>query len=189
MPEHPQRVAIGKLGRPHGIHGEVRLFPFNPESDTVIEGLEVYLECDDEDPMTVTVEQARYTEDFIITKFEGIDDRGEIDEFKHGHVYVDYDDLPDLDDDEFYYVDLVDAPVYVADDENGDVDPDTTDPVGTVDRFFATGANDVLVVDRDDEQDDLYAPLVEHAVSLLDFERNLVVLQPLEIWAPVDDDD
>ncbi len=187
MPDLSEHVAIGKLGRPHGVRGEIRVFPFNPNSETITEGLEVYLECDGDGPLATTVEQARYTDRFIITKFEDIDDRDVVDEFKHGRVFVDYDDLPKLDDDEFYYVDLVGAPVYVADTEDGDITEDD-EPIGVVDRFFATGANDVLVVDRDDS-DDLYAPLVEHAVSLLDFERQLIVLQPLEIWAPADDEE
>ena len=183
MTETTERVTIGKLGRPHGIKGEIRLFLSNPASRTLAEGLDVYIVADDIEPVAATVEKARYTDKFVIVKFDHIDDRGDIDEFKHAHVEVDYEALPDLDDDEFYYVDLVGAPVYVAKTENGEV-ADGADPIGEVDRFFATGANDVMVIDAGD--DELFAPLVEHAVLLLDFDEHRVVVQPLDVWAPAD---
>lgn len=186
MSEQPRRVAIGKLGRPHGIRGEIRLFPFNPASRTVTDGLDVYIRRDEQLVRKARIEQARYANRFVILKLAGIDDRDEADRLKHAILNVDYDDLPDLADDEFYYVDLVDAPVYVADEENQDIDEHNADPIGTVGRFFATGANDVMVVECHD-RDDLFVPLVDHAVFVLDFERHLVVLQPLHIWAPADD--
>ena len=179
-----RRVALGKLGRPHGIRGEIRLFLFNPESRTLSEGLQGVVTREHAPPVDVTVEKARFTDRFVIVKFEEFDDRGDIDALKHGHFEVDYDELPDLDDDQFYYVDLEGAPVYVAEQEDG-APPSEADPIGVVDRFFATGANDVMVVAREHD-DDLFVPLVEHAVAMLDFEAQRVVLQPLEIWAPAD---
>lgn len=184
MVDQPERIAIGKLGRPHGIRGEIRLFLFNPETPTLTEGLTGCISREDAPDVEVTVEKLRYTDRFVITKFAGIDDRGEADELKHGHLEVDFEDLPEPAEDEFYYVELVGAPVYVAEREDGDP-PGDGEPIGVVERFFATGANDVMVVDREDHEA-LYVPLVEHAVVLLDFRDHRVVLQPLEIWAPVD---
>lgn len=184
MSEQPSRIAIGKFGRPHGVRGEVRLFPFNPESRTLTEGLRAFV-CRNGEPLSeVEVEGARYTDRFIILKLVDIDDRNEADQLKHAHLEVSFDDLPELDDG-FYYVELIDAPVYVAPEEDADIDPDEAEPIGKVARFFATGANDVLVVDRHDDKK-LFVPVVEHAVVYLDVDRWLVVLQPLEIWTPAD---
>ncbi len=179
MSDSDHRVAIGKLGRPHGIRGEIRLFPFNPNSHTVTDGLHASVSREDVPDLDVTVEKARYTDKFIIVKFEEFDDRGDVDELKHGHLKVSYDDLPELEDDRFYYVELEGAPVYVAPEEDGEL-ADDAEPMGVVDRFFETGANDVMVVNTDDG-DDLFVPLVEHAVVLLDFQEGRVILQPLEI--------
>lgn len=186
MAETARRVALGKLGRPHGIRGEIRLFLFNPQSTALRSGMQAWLACDDRPPVEVEIESARYADKFVIVKFADIDDRDVVDEYKHGHLEIDYDDLPDLEEEQFYHLELVGAPVYVAEEEHGDL-PEDAEPIGRVDRIFATGANDVLVVDVDDG-DELMAPLVEHAVSLLDFERLLVILQPLEIWTPADDE-
>lgn len=186
MPEQPQRVALGKLGRPHGVRGEIRLFLFNPESQTLVSGLDAYVRHEGRSAVPVEIEKARYAAKFVIVKFAGIDDRDEVDKFKHAHLEVSYEDLPELDEEAFYYVELVGSPVYVAAEEYGDIDDDA-EPIGEVDRFFETGANDVLVVNRDGDQ--LLVPMVEHAVSLLDLERSLVILQPLETWTAPEDDE
>ncbi len=184
MPEQLRRVPIGKLGRPHGVRGEVRLFLFNSESTAVTPGLSAWLSGLADSPVEVEIEKARYAAKFVIVKFVGIDDRDDVDRFKHGHLELNYDDLPELDEDQFYLVELVELPVYVADEEFGGR-PDAADPIGRVDRVFSTGANDVIVVDMDDG-DELLVPLVEHAVDLIDFEEEVVVLQPLEIWTPAE---
>lgn len=184
MPESPRRVTLGKIGRPHGIRGEVRLFPFNPDSQALSDGLRVHVCHDGQAPVPLDVQKVRYADRFIIVKFKQIDDRDEADALKHAHVELDYEDLPELGEEQFYHVDLIGAPVYVAAQEDGGL-PEDAEPVGTVDRMFATGANDVLVVRLNDDEE-LLAPLVSHAVDLLDFQRHLVVLQPLEIWTPAD---
>ncbi len=182
MPQ-PTRVALGKIGRPHGVRGEVRLFLFNPESETLIKGMRIFLAPDGLPPTEAVIEKIRYTPKFVILKFKGINGREAIDQFKHAHLEVEYDDLPDLDEDEFYHLDLIGFPVYLAAEENGEL-PEDTEPIGEVDRFFETGgANDVIVIRRN-EDSELFVPVVEHAISFIDFDRELVVLQPLEIWTP-----
>lgn len=187
MSEESDRIALGKIGRPHGVNGEVRLFLFNPESETLSAGMEVFLVGDEADPKKVEIKQIRYTPKFVILKFAGINSRWEIDIFKHAHLEVSQEDLPELEEDEFYHVDLLGIPVYVADEEDGDL-PDGAEPIGEVSRFFETGANDVFVVGRKGGKE-LFVPLVEHAVSLIDFEREVVVLQPLDLWTPPEDEE
>ncbi len=180
MADDSQRVPLGKIGRPHGVHGEVRIFPFNPDSDTLRPGLTVYLTGDGPE-QALTVESARHANKFILVRFQGLNHRDQIDAFKHRIVEIDAADLPELDDDEFYHRDLLGAPVFVAAEEDGEL-PDT-DPIGTVDRFFETGANDVLVVHIPDGKP-LMVPFIPEAISFVDLDDRIVVLQPLELWTP-----
>ncbi len=187
MESPPERVAIGKLGRPHGIRGEIRLFLFNPNSEALRPGLHATVRMPDGTATDVVVDQARYAKKFVILKLQGLSGREDADALKHGQLEIDYDDLPELDDDAFYYLDLVGASVFEAPEvDTIDLDDDAQ-PLGTVDRFFETGANDVMVVDRG-EQKDLFVPLVEHAVALLDLDAHQVILQPLETWTAPDTD-
>ena len=177
---------LGKIGRPHGVRGEVRLFLFNPGSEALQPGMTISLHrqnvvlADD-----LTLEQVRYTPKFAILKFKGLEFRDQVDAFKHAELGVDPEILPELDDEEFYHRDLLDLPVFIATEEDGeDFDPDAS--IGQVDRLFETGANDVLVVRRRDGSE-LFVPVIDQAISIIDLEEQFVLLQPLELWAPEDD--
>jgi|SRR5690554_3909929 len=177
------RVELAKVGRPHGVYGDVRLHLYNADSEVLDEGIKVYLKTEREE-LELTIEQYRRGPKFAMVKFKGIQGREGAERIKHGIVSVDFDLLPELDDDEFYLVESIGFPVFVASEEDGEPAEDA-EAIGEIDRFFETGANDVLVVKRTDGTE-LFVPYVEHAVSYVDVEAPAVVLQPLEIWTPAD---
>lgn len=177
-------IALGKLGRPHGVRGEARLFLYNPQSETLRDGVQISLKHEGGQPVDFKIERIRYTPKFAIVKFVGLNHRDEIDRFKNAELLIDADLLPELDDDEFYLADLIGLPVFIAEEEDGDVDPETSASIGIVHDIFETGANDVIVVTLEDGEE-LLVPLVEHAISFVDLERELLILQPLTIWAPL----
>jgi 16S rRNA processing protein RimM len=181
MPEEMSRVTIATIGRPHGTRGEVRVFPINHDSDSLREGVTVYLTGRGEEKV-LEIESARRANKFFIVRFQGLNHRDQVDALKHLQVEIGTEDLPDLEEDEFYHRDLLGAPVYVALEEDGELPEDPT-PIGQVDRFFETGANDVLVVALT-EGGSLLVPVVEHAISFIDVDERVIVLQPLELWAP-----
>lgn len=176
-------IEIGKLGRPHGVRGEIRLFLFNPDSESLADGMAVELKSESGATIEATIERIRYTPKFAIIKFAGLNFRDEVDRLTNAVLHIDIDLLPELDDDEFYVAELIGLPVYIATEEDGEIDPDKTEPIGTVDDVFDTGANEVIVVVKKDGQE-LLVPLVEHAVSYIDLDEEILVLQPLKIWAP-----
>ncbi|TXD34604.1 16S rRNA processing protein RimM [Lujinxingia vulgaris] len=178
-----EKVELAKVGRPHGVYGDVRLHLFNADSEVLDEGVQVTIKTDREE-LELTIERFRQGPKFAMVKFKGIQGREGAERIKHGIVSVDFDLLPELDDDEFYLMEVIGFPVVVATEEDGDAAEDA-EPIGTIDRFFETGANDVLVVKRTDGSE-LFVPYVEHAVSYVDLEAPAVVLQPLEIWTPAD---
>lgn len=177
-------VALGKVGRPHGVNGEVRLFLFNPTSQTLSEGLDVVILRGGKELARPQLSSVRYTPKFAILKFKDLHFRDQVDTFKHAELAVPEHYLPELDDEEFYHRDILDLPVFLATEEDGeDFDPHT--PFGVVDRIFETGANDVVVVKKTDGTE-LFVPLIEDAISLIDLDKEFVLLQPLEIWAPAE---
>ena len=183
MAEDVSRVPLGKIGRPHGVNGEVRLVLYNPDSDSLREGLTVYLTGEGTaGEKTLKVTSVRRHKQFQLVTFQGIKHRDQVDAIKHLELSIDLADLPELDDEEFYHRDILGLPVYVTDEEDGEL-PEGAAPIGVVDRFFETGANDVLVVALD-EGGTLFVPVIEQAISFIDLDEELVVLQPLDLWTP-----
>lgn len=184
-PDSSSLVLLGKIGRPHGVHGEVRLFLFNPNSESLRKGLPATLFREGREIQTVEIEQVRFTPKFALLKFKGLNHRDQVDALKHAELGVDSDLLPELDDEEFYHRDLLDLPVFLAAEEDGEeFDPQAS--IGQVDRVFETGANDVIVVKKNDGTE-LFVPLIEQAISVIDLDEEFVLLQPLELWAPEDE--
>ncbi|POF32884.1 ribosome maturation factor RimM [Roseibium marinum] len=98
-----QKVLMALIGAAHGIRGEVRVKPFGGDP----------LSFSDYGTLTTKdgkrsfeVEHARVKKTVVITKFKGIADRNQAEELNGVELYIRRDQLPEPDEDEFYYSDL-----------------------------------------------------------------------------------
>ena len=91
---------------------------------------------------TVKVEKGKRQGKGVIARLQGVEDRNSAELLKGRTIAVRRKDLPALDEDEYYWSDLVGMKVR------------TTEGIelGSVDYLFATGANDVMVVQGDRER-------------------------------------
>jgi len=175
-------ILMGKIGRPHGQRGEVRLFLYNHDSDTLDEDMPVVIISEKGDQSGHVIESIRYLDKFALIKFKGVSHRDCVDALKHGEIAVDSALLPELEDDQFYHAELIDLPVYIAADE-GRENPEL---FGRISRFFETGANDVFVVERPDGSE-FFVPMIENAICDIDTDEARVLIWPLERWAAAED--
>lgn len=95
-------VALGRVGRPHGIRGEVRVAPYNAQSTLLL----------DRETLLIggalhRVRSARAASDVMIFAFEGISTREAAETLKGAEVMVPRSELPPLDASEIYLADLV----------------------------------------------------------------------------------
>lgn len=175
-------VQVGQTGRAHGIDGEIRLFTEDPHSDIFGEGKRLFVESRtgvDE----YVISSWRVTDDFVILGLESVEDRTAAERLTNLDVYVEESAFPELEDGEYYEYELEGRDV-VAATGRGD---EEVEAIGTVAGIFATGANDVLVVERG-EGEELFVPMVEDVVRAIDDEQGRVVVESLDEWAPEGDD-
>lgn len=103
----------------------------------------------------------------VVAKLAGVDDRDEAALLVGSEVAVDRGQLAPLEEDEYYWVDLIGLRVRTLEGQD----------LGRVARMMATGANDVMVVQGDRER---LIPFVEgQVVKDVDLDRGLVVVD----WA------
>ena len=179
--DQPLLIRLGKFGRAHGTHGELRLWAYNPESALYahppFDGWAIPQETEPQaSPKPVTIEQVRWTERFAIVRLKGVHHRDQADELCHLEFAVGRDELPDPEEDELYLVDTVGWPVWLA------ISSTQIVHIGHIDSFVDTGANDVVRVALSHGQT-LLAPLLDHVVLQLSTESARLVLAPLESWA------
>lgn len=100
MPDS-DRVELGRVGRAHGIRGEVRFFAHNRESDVWQRLDAVELRLGDR-VLETRVTNARVTPKCWLLTFADLNDRSAVEAWTHATVHVPAALFPPLTDDEYY---------------------------------------------------------------------------------------
>lgn len=98
-----QKVLMAKIGAAHGIRGEVRVKPFG---DDPLSFTDYGVLTTRDGKRSFEVQNARVQKTVVITKFKEIADRNQAEELNGVELFIDRNQLPDLEEDEFYYSDL-----------------------------------------------------------------------------------
>ena len=134
-------MILGRVRGPHGVRGALRIQPFTEDRDTLLDHPEWMLgkgECWSEYRLV----GGQGHGDGLRVILETVTDRDAAEALRGLEVAVWRDALPDLEDGEFYWSDLVGLAVTTTEGES----------LGVVERLMETGANDVLVVKGERER-------------------------------------
>ncbi|MFW5925812.1 MAG: ribosome maturation factor RimM [Myxococcota bacterium] len=107
----PEPIAFGVVTRPHGVRGEVRVHPYNPDSDLLLRIDRVWLLTAGAEPRQVVVERARRGPHAVLVQLEGVRGREQAEALRGVELGVERESLPPAEEDEWYVVDLVGAVV------------------------------------------------------------------------------
>jgi 16S rRNA processing protein RimM len=163
-------VPLAEVMRPHGVRGELRLRPFNRDSDLLLGLDEVLVRFADGEEQEVSVDGARRANDAILLKLHAVDDRDRADELRGARVCGRRSEFPPLAEGEFYACDVEGARVVV---EGGE-------ELGRVRELKNYPTFDVLVVPASDGGRAWEVPLVEAVVKGVDVEQGTITLATLD---------
>lgn len=128
------RVLLARIGAPHGVRGEVRLFIFAADPAA----LQDYAPLTDEaGTRTFRIKTLRPAKEHFVARLDGVDSREAAEALTNQGVYVARDLLPEPDEeDDFYHADLI------------GLSAQTTDgaPFGKVVAVHDFGAGDILEI-------------------------------------------
>jgi 16S rRNA processing protein RimM len=164
-------VPLAEVARPHGVRGELRVRPFNRDSDLLLELDEVLVRFPDGEQQEVSIDGARRANEAILLKLHSVDDRDQAIELRGALLCGRRGDFPPLEAGEFYACDVEGARVVAGADER---------ELGRVVELRSYPSVDVLVVSASDGGRPWEVPLVETIVQRVDAEGGIVVLQTLE---------
>lgn len=100
-------LAVGRVARAHGVRGRILVAPYNPESEGVELASALWLSRDGAAPRRVEIERAERVHLGYLVALRGVDGRDAAERLRGEEVLVARDELPVLDADEVYAVDLV----------------------------------------------------------------------------------
>jgi 16S rRNA processing protein RimM len=127
-------VMMGRVIAPYGVLGWLKIHPDTQEFEGLLE-YETWWIGKDNDWRELAVMNAKVHNDLLVVKLQGIDDRDAAVACKGKQIAVPRALLPKLENDEYYWSDLIGLSVKNL--QNADF--------GKIIDVFATGANDVIV--------------------------------------------
>ncbi len=167
----PVFVSLGRLGRPHGVRGEIRMQVWSQSPEAYLQvGKTVYL---GETHHPVTVRSARIHGDMFLLAFEEYLDRSAVSVLNNQTVFVPVDELPPLDDDEVYLYQLLGLRVVT----------DTGQVLGNLEEILETGANDVFIV-RGEKGEEYLLPDIDEVVHSIDLDAGEIRVHLLDGLLP-----
>lgn len=128
-------VVMGRIVAPYGVYGWLKVVPDTEAIDGLFD-YDTWWVGKDGNWREMVVETAKIHNDVIVVKLEGIDDRDAAFACKGKQIAVPRDQLPEPDENEYYWSDLIG--LRVTNKQGVEF--------GMITEVFETGANDVLVV-------------------------------------------
>ncbi|WP_301108943.1 ribosome maturation factor RimM [Sporosarcina sp.] len=162
---------VGKIVNTHGIRGEVRVMAttdFPDERFAVGSELAIFMPKS-KTPVMVKVASHRKHKNFNLLTFEGYPNINDVEKFRDGIVKVSERDLTELEENEFYYHEIIGCRVVT----------ETGEEIGTVTEIIETGANDVWTV-TPKEGKPHYIPYIEQVVKEIDVDEKLVKIELMD---------
>ncbi|MCZ7586682.1 MAG: ribosome maturation factor RimM [Deltaproteobacteria bacterium] len=161
-------VPLARITKTQGLRGEFRAAPLAGESVNLETIDHITLRAPDGTERAGAVERARRQKSFVVMKVAGIDTIDAAQTFVGGDVLAPETSLRALDEGEYYWYQLVGLRVIAASGRD----------LGVIERLFATGSNDVLVV-RDGDRE-RYIPYTTDAVAAIDLSAKVLRLTAQE---------
>lgn len=167
---------VGKIVNTQGLQGELRVLAVTDFAEERFRKGSKLSIFNDKDQFLVEVEIAshRKQKNFDIVKFKGLYHINEVEKYKGCSLKVAEEDLADLEEDEFYYHEIIGLDVY----ENDVL-------IGQIKEILQPGANDVWVVKRKGKRD-LLLPYIPPVVLHVDLAGKRV---DVELMEGLDDED
>jgi 16S rRNA processing protein RimM len=155
---------VGRVGRPHGLHGEVTV---QVRTDFPEQRFAVGAQLLGDRGRALTVEAVRPHRGVLLVRFAGITDREAAGELRGCMLSVDAAELPDLTDPDEFYDHQLEGLAAVGLDGAA---------LGTVREVVHAPASDLLVLDT--ANGDVLVPFVQAIVPEVDLPGGRVVLNP-----------
>lgn len=161
------QVQVARIGKPHGIRGEVTVQVFTDDPETrFAPGASLVLRGGPAGaPAALTVSRARWNKQILVVAFAESPDRNTAETLRGAQLFAA--PLEEVEDDEWYEDDLLDLEVHVDGAR-----------VGVVTGLVTGDVQDRLQVRLDDGGAEALVPFVEEIVPEVDVEAGVVTLTP-----------
>lgn len=161
----PDFLAIGRILRPHGILGEIRVEMFTDAPDRWVGLTTVFLGSQHQQ---LEILSSRQHMKVALLKLAGYNDRDSVEKLRGEIIYVPFRDALPLEPDEFYTYQVIGFEVQT---ESGEVLGEI------VDVLEPPGANEIFVVHG--ARGEILIPVITDVIRHLDLDTGVVIITPI----------
>lgn len=154
------KIKLGKITAPHGVKGEVRVFPYTDEQSRFSAIKELWVE-----DSPAVIENVKYQGDMVILKLNISSDRNTAELLRNKMLYLDRDKLWDVPEDTYFVQDLLKSTCI---DEDGNV-------LGKLVDVIQNPAQDIYVI-KDQEGAEHLVPAVKEFIKLVDTDKKTITI-------------
>ncbi|MFW2330971.1 MAG: ribosome maturation factor RimM [Nitrospinota bacterium] len=160
-------IAIGKIGRKHGLLGEIKLYPYFFDAINSNIGRELILQdYQAKNRQKLRLLNVRGASHALIAKFESIDSPSEAGKLTNLLLSTEKMNLPPLPANKYYYEEIVDLKAY----NESDIE------VGKLAGFFEAGEKDVWIFKQSDGSE-FMLPCIDEFIVSVDLEAEKIVIR------------
>jgi 16S rRNA processing protein RimM len=169
-------ITVGRILRPHGIRGEVKVVPSTDWPERYNELSSLCLALPDGEKKWIKIEQVSVQQNSVILKLSGFENRSQADTLRSIEIYVREKELPSLPEGHYYIHDLVGMIVKTV----------LGKKIGSVVDMIQMPAQDIYVVDADGKE--IMIPAVKEFVKRIDMQKKEIWIDPIEGLIDSDED-
>lgn len=159
-----QFLRVGVISAPHGVHGEVKVFPTTDSAKRFEEISEVIIKARTGD-ISCKITKVRYFNNMAIVKFDCFSTPEEARKYVGSDIFIDRKFAQPLEEGEYYIADLIGCKVV----------SDEGKTMGILKDVLQTGANDVYVVEDDDKKELLF-PVIKECIKQVDIVNSVITV-------------
>lgn len=161
-------VLIGQIVNVHGIKGEVKVYPYTDDVDSLAKKTkEIYFDENLNEGYKV---KCRIQKGMILMQITGIDTVEKAENLRNKYIYISEDTLDKLEEGSYYIKDLIGCEV---------IDIEKNEVFGTLEYIFNTGANDVYEVTTSDNKK-VYLPAIKQVIKKVDIKARKIYVEIME---------
>lgn len=168
MMKQKRYLEIGKVTNVHGLHGELKVYPWCDDAAFLCSFEELYL--DKQGSQSVSVLHTRVQQNLVIMQIAECTTREQAEALKGKIFYIDRQDI-ELEEGCYFIQDLIGLQV---------VDIDTGKVWGVLRDVMQTGANDVYEIWNEEEKRAYLAPAIPEVILETSLEEGIMKIRPLK---------
>lgn len=163
-----EELQVGVITQPHGLRGEVKVFPTTDDVNRFKKLKEVILD-NGRERFPLTIEGVKFFKQFVILKFKEYDSINDIEKYKSAKLLVPREKAVRLKKDEYFIADLIGMKVVT---EDGTL-------FGCLKDVLETGANDVYIVETE-AQKEVLLPAIKECILNVDMDAAVMTVHLMD---------